>query len=58
MNASIVRPLFEPGDALIFDQFLIHRTAASTDMTRDRYAIESWFFAPGAYPQRHLPLVY
>jgi hypothetical protein len=54
----IVRPEFEAGDALLFDHRLVHRTAASADMTRERYAIESWFFAPSAYPDGQLPLAY
>lgn len=57
-NAPIVRPQFRAGDALLFDHRLVHRTAASAQMTRARYAIESWFFAPGAYPVGQLPLLY
>jgi hypothetical protein len=26
-------------------------------MTRERYAIETWFFAPSAYPEKYVPLV-
>jgi hypothetical protein len=44
-------PEFKQGDALIFDHFLLHRTARNVTMTRPRYAIESWFFAPSAYPE-------
>jgi hypothetical protein len=54
----IVRPQFRAGDALLFDQFLVHRTAAVPEMTRDRYAIEAWFFGPSAYPGEQLPLMY
>lgn len=54
----IVRPAFEPGDALLFDHLLLHRTGADASMTRDRYAIESWFFAPSAYPSGQLPILY
>lgn len=57
-GAPIVRPEFQPGDALLFDHRLVHRTAASSEMTRERYAIEAWFFAPSAYPGGQLPLVY
>lgn len=45
-----VRPEFKAGDALLFDHFLLHRTWRAASMTRRRYAIESWFFAPSAYP--------
>jgi hypothetical protein len=57
-DTAIVRPQFEPGDALLFDQLLVHRTAVSPEMTKPRHAIESWFFAPSAYPDGQLPLLY
>jgi ectoine hydroxylase-related dioxygenase (phytanoyl-CoA dioxygenase family) len=57
-TAPVVRPEFEAGDALLFDHRLIHRTATSVDMTRARHAIESWFFAPSAFPASQLPIVY
>ena len=57
-GASILRPIFEPGDALFFDERFLHRTAVSEAMTRERYAIESWFFAPSHYPDDQLPLVF
>lgn len=50
---EVVRPKFEAGDALIFDQFFLHRTASSPGMMRDRYAIESWFFRADAFPERY-----
>jgi hypothetical protein len=59
-GTQIARPIFEPGDALLFDHLFLHRTASGPEMTKDRYAIESWFFAPSAYPDRkkHVPLVF
>jgi hypothetical protein len=27
-------------------------------MTRERYAIENWFFGPSSYPDGQIPLVY
>lgn len=54
----VVRPEFAAGDALLFDHLLLHRTGASPDMTKARYAIESWFFAPSAYPAGQLPVLY
>ena len=56
-EAGVTRPLFEAGDALLFDHLFLHRTASDPAMTRDRYAIETWFFAPSAYPSEHVPLV-
>lgn len=41
------RPCFQPGDAMIFDERCLHRTHATQMMRRDRFALESWFFAPG-----------
>jgi hypothetical protein len=54
------RPVFEAGDAAVFDQFLLHQTAASPDFREQRYGFESWFFAPSTYPDpnRWIPLVY
>jgi ectoine hydroxylase-related dioxygenase (phytanoyl-CoA dioxygenase family) len=54
----VLRPEFAPGDALLFDHLLLHRTAAGEEMTRERYAIETWFFAPSLYPGGQIPLVY
>jgi hypothetical protein len=53
-------PVFEAGDAAMFDQFLLHETNASPDFTKPRYGFESWFFAPSTYPdpRRWIPLVY
>ncbi len=64
-----VRPLFYPGDALLFDELLLHRGGVSANvheaeasedrhMTRERYAIETWFFAPSTYPMDRPPIVY
>jgi hypothetical protein len=51
------RPMFEPGDVLFFDDLFLHRTATDPAMTKDRYAIETWFFAPSVYPGQYVPLV-
>jgi hypothetical protein len=55
---TIVRPEFEPGDALLFDHLFVHRTAVAPTMTRERWAIETWFFAPSTYPDGQIPLAY
>jgi hypothetical protein len=57
-EVPIVRPEFEAGDALLFDHLLLHRTGTSPGMKRERHAIESWFFAPSAYPTDQLPILY
>ena len=53
----VIRPEFEPGDALLFDELFLHRTAAEPSMPRVRYAIETWFFAPSVYPDGLTPLL-
>ena len=50
--------VFEPGDALLFDELFLHRTATNAEMTRDRYALETWFFAPSLYPDDQIPFVW
>jgi hypothetical protein len=55
-GVGVVRPMFEPGDALIFDHLFLHQTGADASMTEPRYAIESWFFAPSAFPEAYVPL--
>jgi hypothetical protein len=51
-------PVFEPGDALLFNQMTLHRTDIRPTMTDDRYAIESWFFAPSTYPYEQVPILF
>jgi hypothetical protein len=57
-GVPVIRPRFEPGDALLFDEMFLHRTATDETMTRERYAIESWFFAPSVYPGDQIPFVW
>lgn len=57
-EVPILRPIFEPGDVLLFDDLFLHRTAAEVTMPNDRYAIESWFFGPSAFPEDYVPLVF
>jgi hypothetical protein len=52
-----VRPEFLPGDALIFDERFMHRTALGPDLTEDRYALECWFFAPSHATADYTPLL-
>jgi hypothetical protein len=46
---AIVRPIFDAGDALIFDHMNLHRTAIEPEMVHDRHAIETWLMAPSTY---------
>jgi len=54
--ASVERPVFEPGDALLFDEMALHRTGVDKTMTETRYAIEMWFFAASMFPHQQVPL--
>ncbi|MCB0976573.1 MAG: phytanoyl-CoA dioxygenase family protein [Acidimicrobiales bacterium] len=54
----VVRPQFNAGDALLFDDLFLHRSAVSPEMTKERYALESWFFAKTGYPSGQVPLVW
>jgi hypothetical protein len=56
-GAEIARPTFNPGDAILFDHFCLHRTAVGPEMTENRYATETWCFAPSVYPDKTVPLV-
>ena len=57
-DLPIVRPHFEPGDMMLFDHLFLHKTAASTEMPNSRYAVESWFFSPSAFPADYVPIAY
>jgi hypothetical protein len=52
---EIVRPVFAPGDVVIFDDLCLHQTASDPSMTRARYAIECWFFAGAGFPGKYAP---
>ena len=54
----VVRPQFAAGDALLFDDLFLHRTAVGPDLVRPRFAIESWFFGATGYPEGQVPLVW
>jgi hypothetical protein len=47
----IIRPIFEAGDVLLFDELYLHSTATNASMSNPRYAIECWFFGPSAFPE-------
>ena len=57
-DGGVVRPIFEPGDALLFDELFLHSTAADPGMTGMRYAVECWFFAPAGFPAQYAPLAF
>lgn len=57
-DVEVTRPLFKAGDALLFDERHLHRTGVSPGMTIERYAIETWFFAPSHYPEPQIPIAF
>ena len=52
----ILRPIFEPGDAMLFDELFLHKTGSDPAMEQPRYAIENWFFGASAFPADYAPL--
>jgi hypothetical protein len=57
-DAPQVSPRYDAGDAMLFDEMLIHRTNTKQEMDAVRYSIESWFFAPAGHPVELGPIVY
>jgi hypothetical protein len=55
-KAGIIRPIFEPGDVLLFDELFLHQTGSDPGMPHPRYAVESWFFGSSAFPSDYVPL--
>jgi hypothetical protein len=55
-GVAILRPIFEPGDALFFDELFLHKTGSDPAMPNPRFAIENWFFGASAFPSDYAPL--
>jgi hypothetical protein len=55
-EAGVLRPVFEAGDVLLFDEMFLHSTATDPSMKQTRYAVESWFFGPSGFPSEYVPL--
>jgi hypothetical protein len=55
-ETPILRPIFEPGDALFFDELFLHQTGSDPSMRKPRYAIENWFFGGSAFPGEYAPI--
>jgi ectoine hydroxylase-related dioxygenase (phytanoyl-CoA dioxygenase family) len=54
-ETGIIRPIFEPGDALFFDELFLHATGSDPSMPKPRYAIENWFFGSSGFPEDYAP---
>lgn len=57
VDAPMETPRFAPGDALVFDERFVHRSSAERTFTEERYAVESWFFAPSKFPPKYVPIL-
>lgn len=57
-EAGTIRPVFEPGDVVFFDDMFLHAPWVTPDMPETRYAIESWFFSPSTLPGEYTPLAF
>jgi hypothetical protein len=57
-GTPVQRPIFEPGDVMLFDELFLHATGADIDMPNTRYAIESWFFGPSKFPEGYAPVAF
>jgi Phytanoyl-CoA dioxygenase (PhyH) len=57
-DVEIQRPIFEPGDVMLFDELFLHATGADVSMPNTRYAIESWFFGPSKFPEKYSPVAF
>jgi hypothetical protein len=55
-DRGILRPIFEPGDALFFDELFLHQTGSDPSMPKPRFAIENWFFGGSAFPGAYAPI--
>jgi len=55
-GVGVIRPIFEPGDALFFDERFLHKTGSDPSMPKPRFAIENWFFGGSAFPAEYAPI--
>lgn len=51
-------PTCRPGDALLFDQLLLHGTGGrQPGLDRERYTLEAWMFTPSSAPAGYVPIL-
>jgi hypothetical protein len=55
-ETPVIRPIFEPGDALFFDELFLHQTGSEPSMPKPRYAVENWFFGGSGFPDEYAPI--
>jgi len=56
--APPVTPFFAAGDALVFDQMLLHSTGGAPGLTVPRLALETWMFRATDVPAGYLPVTF
>jgi hypothetical protein len=56
-DVGILRPVFDPGDAIFFDELFLHKTGSDPSMPNPRFAIENWFFGGSSFPSDNAPLI-
>jgi hypothetical protein len=56
VDTPVIRPIFEPGDALFFDELFLHQTGSDPAMPNPRFAIENWFFGGSGFPADYAPI--
>jgi hypothetical protein len=55
-QTPIMRPVFDPGDALLFDDMFLHKTGSDPSMPEPRFALENWFFGASGFPNGYAPI--
>lgn len=55
-GTPVIRPIFEPGDALFFDELFLHKTGSDPSMPNPRFGIENWFLGGSAFPADYAPI--
>lgn len=55
-GTPVLRPIFEPGDALFFDGMLLHQTGSDPSMSTIRFGIENWFIGASRFPENFTPI--
>ncbi len=58
LTSPVLCPRFNAGDALFFDHYNLHRTGFGLNHTKNRYALETWFFAGSTAPHKQQPVVF
>ena len=58
LTSPVLCPRFNAGDALFFDHYNLHRTGFGLNHTKNRYAVETWFFAGSTAPHKQQPVVF